>query len=111
MIHRWQRAVGPVASRGLEADLPHYRDFKLVQSVCTDVIRGAARLAESPGDAGLRRDAELRRAAAAVRRALVAAREPLGMEKVLPVVAVEAAFAAWLTAHGSASLNDSPHEI
>ncbi|MFG1810955.1 phosphotransferase family protein [Streptomyces sp. NPDC049040] len=94
MVRRWRRAVGEAAARGLEADLPHYRDFKRVQSVCTDVIRGAARLAEAPGRA------QLRRAATAVHRALVAAREPLGMEKVLPAVAVEAAFEAWLASHG-----------
>jgi hypothetical protein len=90
LVRRWRRAVGAAAARGLAADLPHYRDFKRVQSVCTDVIRGAARLAEAPGTAGLGR------VATAVHRALVAAREPLGMEKALPVVAVEAAFEAWL---------------
>lgn len=105
MIHRWSRAVGPAAARGLDADLPHYRDFKRVQSVCTDVIRGAARLAESPGDAALRR------AAMTVRRALLAAREPLGMDKVPPAVAVEAAFEAWLASHDTAMLNDSPCDV
>ncbi|SHN14089.1 phosphotransferase [Actinacidiphila paucisporea] len=105
VIRRWRRAVGADAARGLEADLPHYRAFKRVQSVCTDVIRGAARLAEHPDGA------PLRRVAAVVHRALVAAREPLGMEKVPPVVAVEAAFEAWLASHRSEILNDSRHEI
>ncbi|CAG7616397.1 phosphotransferase family protein [Actinacidiphila bryophytorum] len=105
VVRRWCRAVGPDAARGLEADLPHYRDFKRVQSVCTDVIRSAARLAEQPGSASLRR------VAAVVHRALLAAREPLDMEKVPPLVAVEAAFEAWLRSKGSETLNDSPHGI
>lgn len=105
VVGRWRRAVGAAAARGLETDLPHYRDFKRVQSVCTDVIRSAARLAEQPGSA------PLRRVAAVVHRALLAAREPLGLEKVPPVVAVEAAFEAWLRSQGSAMLNNPPHKL
>lgn len=115
VVCRWRRAVGEAAARGLEADLPHYRDFKRVQSVCTDVIRSAARLAEQRGDgppqSGRPGSTSLRRVAAVVHRALMAAREPLGLEKVPPIVAVEAAFEAWLHSERSAALNDSPHKI
>lgn len=93
VIRRWCRAVGPDASRGLDADLPRYRAFKRAQSVCTDVIRGAARLAEHPDGT------QLGRVTAGVYRALVAAQDVLGMEKVPPPVAVEAAFEAWTASH------------
>lgn len=105
VVRRWRAAVGPAAARGAAADLGHYRDFKRLQSVCTDVIRGAARVAESavrvgPGDA-LPAGA-VRRAAAGARAALAGARGLLGLEKVPPLVAVEAAYEAWWR-HGGVS--------
>lgn len=90
VARRWRDAVGAGASRGMEADLGHYLDFKRLQSVCTDVIRGAARVAEAGGRGG-----ELRRAAAGARKALAGARRLLGLGKVPTLVAVEAAFEAW----------------
>jgi hypothetical protein len=98
VVRRWREAVGPGASRGTAADLPHYLDFKRLQSVCTDVVRGAARVAEAAARAGHGAEVpggELRRAAAGVRKALAGARGVLGLEKVPPLVAVEAAFEAW----------------
>ncbi|MDX2705011.1 aminoglycoside phosphotransferase family protein [Streptomyces sp. PA03-6a] len=44
MVKRWQRAlevVRPGATVGLADDLPKYRDYKCIQSVYTDIIRGA----------------------------------------------------------------------
>lgn len=98
VVRRWSAAVGPAAARGLTADLPHYRDFKRLQSVCTDVIRGTARVAEAAARGGPGAPVPagaLRRAAAGARAALAGARELLGLEKVPPLVAVEAAYEAW----------------
>lgn len=96
VIGRWQRAVGEAAAEGTAADLPHYRAYKRVQSVCTDVIRAATRLSEAPEQPDTPEGrTRLRGTAALVHKALEAAREPLGMEKVPPRPAVEAAFETW----------------
>ncbi|MCM2420775.1 phosphotransferase [Streptomyces sp. RKAG293] len=95
MIARWKRAVGEEASRGADGDLPHYLDYKRVQSVITDVIRGATGL-----DAALDY-AQLGQVTAVVVRALRAAQEPLGLDKVPSRVAVEAAFEAWHRRHAA----------
>ncbi|MEU3461639.1 aminoglycoside phosphotransferase family protein [Streptomyces sp. NPDC006733] len=92
---RWKRAVGEAAARGADEDLPHYRAYKRIQSVFTDVIRGATGL-----DAALDH-AQLRQVAATVWRTLRAAQEPLGLEKVVSRVVVEAAFEAWHRRHAA----------
>jgi aminoglycoside phosphotransferase (APT) family kinase protein len=91
MFRRWKRAVGEESSLGADEDLPHYRMYKELQSVYTDIIRGAARLREDQGERRLRRTAVL------VHRAMTAAREPLGMGKVPPLPVIEAAFSVWLS--------------
>ncbi|MFF7158705.1 phosphotransferase [Streptomyces sp. NPDC008139] len=96
MVRRWERAVGPDASAGARDDLPHYRAYKRVQSLCTDVIRAATRLVESPDTPGTDTAClRLRGTAALVRKALDAALEPLGIEKAPPRQAVEDVFDAW----------------
>lgn len=90
MIRRWKRAVGEESWRGAEEDLPHYLTYKRLQSVYTDVVRGAARLLQEPGDGRLRSTSAL------VHKAMLAAQEPLGVEKVPPLPAIEAAFHAWV---------------
>jgi hypothetical protein len=96
MVRRWQRAVGPRRSAGTAQDLPHYRAYKRVQSLCTDVLRATARLArtqEPPGSAAGR--VRLRGAATVVQRVLAAAREPLRLPETPPTEQVEAVFADW----------------
>lgn len=94
MIARWRRAVGEKAARGVEADLPHYLAYKRVQSVITDVIRGATSLGATCDYA------ELGRVAVIVLRALRAAREPLGLVRIPARAAVEDAFAVWHKQYG-----------
>lgn len=100
LINRWEDQVGPERSAGVREDLPHYMAYKRVQSVCTDVLRAASRLAESwevPGTpAGDRR---VRGAAAAVRKALLAAREHLGLPDTPKFEAVEAVYQDWWREH------------
>jgi aminoglycoside phosphotransferase (APT) family kinase protein len=58
VIKRWKRAVSGVNrefTRGADADLPVYEGYKRVQSLITDVIRGAERLEK--GEGSLDRDA------------------------------------------------------
>lgn len=96
MVARWQRAVGPHRSAGAAEDLPHYLAYKRVQSLCTDLVRAASRLRELPeGDGAAADRVRLRRAAILVRRALTAAREPLGLASVPPMDQVESVFADW----------------
>jgi Phosphotransferase enzyme family len=123
VIARWERAVGPDAAAGARDDLPHYRAYKRVQSLCTDVLRSAARLTdagsadeENPGESAqpqarpaARSSARhrsapdrLRAAAAVVGRALEAARPHLELDKTLPPPAVELALQAFLQRTGSA---------
>lgn len=96
MVERWRRAVGPDRSAGAAEDLPHYRAYKRVQSVCTDVLRTTARLGqfeEPPGSSAGR--VRLRGAATIMWRALAAAREPLDLPQTPPMEHVEAVFADW----------------
>lgn len=107
VIARWARAVGAEASCGAHDDLPQYRAFKRVQSLCTDVLRAAARLTEAhpadeEGEAAARTAAradgrpipargKLRAAAVVVGRALEAARPHLALDKTAPLPAIELA--------------------
>ncbi|MCL2552718.1 MAG: phosphotransferase [Actinomycetia bacterium] len=124
VIACWERAVGPDAAAGARADLPHYRAYKRVQSLCTDVLRATARLTaadaaevETSADGGVaagsstagpaatparRRGApeRLRAAAVVVGRALEAARPHLELDKTLPLPAVELALQAFLQRTG-----------
>jgi hypothetical protein len=109
MVDRWERAVGPEAAAGARDDLPHYRAYKRVQSLCTDVIRATIQLLESedwPGtDAGTVR---LRGTAAVVRKALDAVLEPLGVEKVPPRQVIEEIFDAWWRRAGKTASGGTP---
>lgn len=85
-------AVRPAAVAGAAADLPHYLAYKRVQSVYTDVMRGAAGLAEaSAGDA-----ARVRRVAYSVHDALTRAQEPLQLPDVVPPERIAQALTSWL---------------
>lgn len=100
VIARWERGVGPDASAGVRGDLPHYRAYKRVQSLCTDVFRAATRLKESadePGAASGR--ARLHGAAALMGQALEAAGPDLGNEKTMPRPAVELVLQSWWERH------------
>ncbi|MBY8880940.1 phosphotransferase family protein [Actinacidiphila acidipaludis] len=113
VISRWERAVGAEAAAGAREDLPHYRAFKRVQSLCTDVLRTVARLSTAAredgegmaegapaghrsGDRPAAPVARLRGAAAVVRRALEAAQPHLEVDKTQPPAAVEMALQAFL---------------
>jgi hypothetical protein len=96
MIGRWEKAVGDKGAAGARDDLPHYRAYKRVQSLCTDVIRASTRLVESPDEPGTEAaHTRLRGTAAVVRKALGAVLEPLGIERVPPRQVVEDVFDAW----------------
>lgn len=102
MIRRWKRAVGESASRGAEEDLAPYLAYKRLQSVYTDIMRGSVRLCEEPGPK------RLRAVTVTVRRALVAAQEPLRMAKIPTTEEVEAALSRWCEWHSSHSAADVP---
>jgi Phosphotransferase enzyme family len=96
VVARWQRAVGGAASAGAQADLPHYRAYKQVQSLCTDVLRATTRLKESEEQPGTPEGAaRLRSTATIVRRALAAAGAPLGLGTIPTRGEVEKVFSEW----------------
>jgi hypothetical protein len=99
VIQRWKRAVGEAASAGADEDLDRYLTYKRLQSAYTDVVRGVARLRERAGDLDGGDGGLLRNTAALARRALIAAREPLGLESAPTLAAVEAAFSSWVRSH------------
>ena len=81
MVRQWQNSVGsvrPEAVKGADADLPHYLAYKRIQSVYTDIIRAVGPVWRPPDEAASVR------AAQSVRRALLAATEPLRLGRVLP---------------------------
>jgi fructosamine-3-kinase len=81
MTKRWQNTVEsvlPDAVKGVEADLPQYLAYKRIQSVYTDIIRAVGPVWRPPDEAASVR------AAQSVRRALLAATEPLRLGRVLP---------------------------
>lgn len=94
MFERWQRAVGEEVSPGADVDLPRYLDYKRMQSVYTDVIRGAVSLGASPDQS------RLQHATAAVQRALEAAKQPLGIEKTPTPSEIELALSDWYRGRG-----------
>ncbi|NBE51503.1 phosphotransferase [Streptomyces boluensis] len=101
VVERWCAAaerVLPGASRGYEEDLPWLLAFKRVQSVGTDVIRTAMSLSERSARPG---PWALWRAAAKLRRVLVAAREPLQLAVVPGVLDTATALRSWLRQHSS----------
>ncbi|WP_405727348.1 aminoglycoside phosphotransferase family protein [Streptomyces sp. NBC_01537] len=92
MVRRWQDGVGSVrrdAVKGAEADLPHYLAYKRIQSVHTDIIRAVVLARRPQGEAVPMRSAQ------SVRRALLAAAEPLCVERVLPVERIAAILASF----------------
>jgi aminoglycoside phosphotransferase (APT) family kinase protein len=98
----WRAAVEsgrPGASEGWERDLPVLRGYKRAQSVYTDVIRTA--LTMGPGPEPDRR--RLPRTAWRVQRALAAAAEPLGMERVPALWRVVSAYLEWFRTVGPAA--------
>lgn len=95
VVARWRRAVGRRRSAGAHEDLPHYRAYKRVQSLCTDVVRATTRLKEGGPPGGADARARLRGAATIVRRALAAAGEPLLLPEPPPMEHVEAVLADW----------------
>ncbi|MGW3246940.1 phosphotransferase [Streptomyces sp. NPDC001070] len=75
-VRRWRRAVGrrlAGATEGVRQDLPRYRAYKRVQSVYTDVMRGAMAIAWAT-EAGPEWDEVLGRAVASIAAALTGAR-------------------------------------
>ncbi|MEO3978429.1 aminoglycoside phosphotransferase family protein [Streptomyces sp. CAU 1734] len=96
---RWATAVEsvlPGSTRAWVRDLPALLAYKRTQSVFTDVIRTAAAL-------GPRSDPNwkaLPGAAWKVRRALIAAREPLGLAHVPSLPQVMAVYRGWLRSGG-----------
>ncbi|MEU6849063.1 aminoglycoside phosphotransferase family protein [Actinacidiphila alni] len=96
LIGRWEKAVGEDAAAGAREDLPHYRAYKRVQSLCTDVIRAATRLLESPDVPGTREAyTRLRGTSALVGKVLDAVLEPLGVDRAPSRPAVEGVFHDW----------------
>ncbi|MFI6288063.1 phosphotransferase [Streptomyces sp. NPDC051018] len=97
-----ESAWSPESTKGWEADLARLLAYKRVQSVFTDVVRAAkvletgAQGQEAPG----RTDGNWRvlRAARKVRRALVAARVPLGLPAVPTLTQVRTVYLNWLRA-------------
>ncbi|MEU6406300.1 aminoglycoside phosphotransferase family protein [Streptomyces sp. NPDC046985] len=122
VIDAWAGAMGrirPAAVTGLATDLRHYVAFERAQSVYPDVMRAARGLEGAPGrqslDEDRRRGVEegrrggvadgrrspeedqrrLEDATAAVRRALEAAAEPLGLRDVPAAAEIERALFRW----------------
>lgn len=97
VAHLWAaevEAAMPGSSLAWERDLPYLLAYKRAQSVFTDVIRAAEAL-------GPRTDPNWRalpRAAWKIRRALVAARGPLGLAGVPTLPQVVSAYTSWLRA-------------
>jgi hypothetical protein len=92
VIDAWVRrvqAVRPAAANGLAKELRYYVDFERACAAYTDVIRAAGSLRTSFDSRGL--DA----AATAVRSALGAAADPLGLARVPGADEIEGALHRW----------------
>ncbi|MEV0642731.1 phosphotransferase [Streptomyces sp. NPDC050619] len=99
MVKRWRAAVErirPGGTAGLERDLSLLIDYKKAQSVFTDVIREAMSLHLGP-------DAEdrLDRAGRKLRKILLAAAEPLGLDMVPSRGEIVTALVRWRQTHGT----------
>ncbi|ARQ69322.1 aminoglycoside phosphotransferase family protein [Streptomyces marincola] len=108
LLTHWARAVDerlPGAAAGLTRDLPRYLAYKRVQSVFTDVIRQAHRVAAAPED---QREAALATAGDMVSTALRRAARTLGMGRVPSPKAVEAVYAAFSAAQAPPSAGPAP---
>ncbi|WP_327320782.1 aminoglycoside phosphotransferase family protein [Streptomyces sp. NBC_01235] len=93
VIQTWEGAMRefrPSAVKGLAKDLRHYVDFERAQSVYPDVMRAARSLQESFTGKSLDE------ATVEVRRALVAAEEPLRLRNVPAKDEIERALFRWL---------------
>ncbi|WTE48919.1 aminoglycoside phosphotransferase family protein [Streptomyces sp. NBC_01622] len=81
VITAWAKAMEstvPAATKGMDRDLPHYLAFERAQSVFPDVIRAARSLRQGPQRERTPDDL-LHDAESAVRHALQAGAEPLGL--------------------------------
>ncbi|AQS72100.1 phosphotransferase enzyme family protein [Streptomyces pactum] len=97
VIEAWRKVMGERRSKavnGLDRDLKHYVAFERAQSVYPDVMRAA----KSLGDSFEQRDLDA--ATRAVRRALVAAEEPLRLKSVPDEPAIERILFRWNESHG-----------
>jgi aminoglycoside phosphotransferase (APT) family kinase protein len=97
VIESWREVMGrrrPKAVQGLDRDLKHYVAFERAQSVYPDVIRAATSLGDSTDQQ------ELQAATRAVRRALVAAEEPLRLMSVPDEAEIERILFRWHESHG-----------
>ncbi|HZG02160.1 MAG TPA: phosphotransferase [Streptomyces sp.] len=95
VVERWRAAVDavlPGAGAAAGEDLPRYLAYKRVQSVYTDVVRQAQKLADTePAD----REDQLRRTAKTVHRVLHRAADVLGLGAVPGPGEIEEAYAAF----------------
>lgn len=92
VIEAWATAMGavrPAAVHGLAKDLRHYIDFERAQSVYPDVMRAVS------GLEGTFDQKSLDDATAAVRRALTAAAQPLGLVNPPGVSEIESVLHRW----------------
>ncbi|RSN48864.1 phosphotransferase enzyme family protein [Streptomyces sp. WAC 04229] len=97
VVEAWRKVMGErrgKAVNGLDRDLRHYVAFERAQSVYPDVMRAA----KSLGDSFDQRDLDA--ATRAVRRALLAAEEPLRLRSVPSEAAVERILLRWHESRG-----------
>jgi aminoglycoside phosphotransferase (APT) family kinase protein len=103
VIDAWvaaMREVRPAAVTGIAKDLRHYIDFERAQSVYPDVMRAARSLQESFTQQ------RLDEATAEVRRALMAAKGPLGLRNVPAEKEIGRTLFRWLMSRGDISGQD-----
>ncbi len=97
VVEAWRKVMGErrgKAVNGLDRDLKHYVAFEQAQSVYPDVMRAA----KSLGDSFEQRDLDA--ATRAVRKALIAAEEPLRLKSVPDESAIERILFRWNESHG-----------
>ncbi|MCF2127433.1 aminoglycoside phosphotransferase family protein [Strepomyces sp. STD 3.1] len=97
VVEAWRKVMGErrgKAVNGLDRDLRHYVAFERAQSVYPDVMRAA----KSLGDSFDQRDLDA--ATRAVRRALLAAEEPLRLKSVPDEPAIERILFRWHESRG-----------
>ncbi|MFC0497732.1 phosphotransferase [Streptomyces mutabilis] len=97
VVEAWRKVMGErhgKAVNGLDRDLKHYVAFERAQSVYPDVMRAA----KSLGDSFEQRDLDA--ATRAVRKALIAAEEPLRLKNVPDESAIERILFRWNESHG-----------
>ncbi|OKI85070.1 phosphotransferase enzyme family protein [Streptomyces sp. CB02414] len=97
VVEAWRKVMGErrgKAVNGLDRDLKHYVAFEQAQSVYPDVMRAARSL----GDSFEQRDLDA--ATRAVRKALIAAEEPLRLKSVPDESAIERILFRWNESHG-----------